>query len=278
MAGNMPRLSVSFADEATDPSLNGHGDASWNVYRNGPASSGMSGTLSEQRAMGGSALNAQGAGYERTLGRHVNERFDEALAMTLAASIGRGGDPSPGGELAGPDGFGARGAHRDATRPSPLGFPSPESALLHPNMSPQGHPQTHQHHVGSSPYGSSPYGSLAETETAGHPPNPFDAFLPRPLLMHIVDLFFDYIYGLTPVIHRPTFMRDLYNKREEQPDQEEWVCLVLSLVCITLSQVPRSFIDLSRRDVKDLIDRCSAAVRQWHARDFAEITLSRRKY
>ncbi|EAL22187.1 hypothetical protein CNBC3250 [Cryptococcus deneoformans B-3501A] len=107
------------------------------------------------------------------------------------------------------------------------------------------------------------------------PRNPLDSVLPRRLLYHIIDLYFDYIYCLIPCLHRPSFIHDLNTKREENPDQEEWVILVLAVVASTLVQLPRSFVDLPRNEVKDLVLRCHNRIKDYLARDFDTITVTR---
>jgi hypothetical protein len=86
--------------------------------------------------------------------------------------------------------------------------------------------------------------------------NPLDMVLPRQLLHQVVNLYFDYVYALIPIIHRPTFMHDLHHNREERPGQEEWTCMTLALVAATLVQVPRSFVSMPRREVKQLAETC----------------------
>ncbi len=104
--------------------------------------------------------------------------------------------------------------------------------------------------------------------------NPLDAILPRPLLHLIVNLFFDYVFALTPCLHKPTFFRDLLNRREEQPDQQEWTALVLSTVASTLVQVPRAYVPLTRREVRELAARCHQECRNWTLHGYKEVTVN----
>lgn len=106
-------------------------------------------------------------------------------------------------------------------------------------------------------------------------PNPLEAIIPRPLLNHIIELYFDYVYCLIPALHKPTFMRNLHNRREEQPGQEEWVALVLAVVEVTLVQMPRSFVALSKQEIKALFTNCSRAVKSYLDRDFSQLTINR---
>ena len=107
--------------------------------------------------------------------------------------------------------------------------------------------------------------------------NPFDAVLARHLLLHIIDLYFDYIYCLIPCLHRPTFMQDLHSHREEDDNQEEWTALVFSVVAATLVQLPRAFVSMPRKKVKALVDRCYGLGREYLNRDFEEVTVTRCK-
>lgn len=104
--------------------------------------------------------------------------------------------------------------------------------------------------------------------------NPLDAIIPRPLLHHIINLFFDYVYPLTPCLHKPTFIQDLARQREMDPGQGEWTALVLTTVMSTLVQVPRAFVPLTRREVKDLAYRCHVAGRNWSIGGYKDFTVN----
>ena len=101
-----------------------------------------------------------------------------------------------------------------------------------------------------------PIEDLTSRSEAASRRNPLDMVLPRQLLHQVVNLYFDYVYALIPIIHRPTFMHDLHHNREERPGQDEWTCMTLALVASTLVQVPRSFVALPRREVKQLAEVC----------------------
>ncbi|KAF8758686.1 GAL4-like Zn(II)2Cys6 (or C6 zinc) binuclear cluster DNA-binding domain [Rhizoctonia solani] len=47
-------------------------------------------------------------------------------------------------------------------------------------------------------------------------PHRLDDVAPRERIMHIIGVFFDLVYPLTPCIHKPSFMADLANRREER--------------------------------------------------------------
>lgn len=104
--------------------------------------------------------------------------------------------------------------------------------------------------------------------------NPLDVIIPRPLLLHIINLFFDYVYPLTPCLHKPTFIQDLARQREMEPGQGEWTALVLTTVMSTLVQVPRAFVPLTRREVKDLAYRCHVAGRNWSIGGYKDFTVN----
>ncbi|KAG8916397.1 hypothetical protein FRC01_003179, partial [Tulasnella sp. 417] len=84
--------------------------------------------------------------------------------------------------------------------------------------------------VPSSPAGTQPYclNNLAPTST----------------ILHILSLFFDFVWPLTPCIHRPSFYADLGEKREERDPL--FFALVCSTIASTLVQVPRSYLPMDR--------------------------------
>jgi hypothetical protein len=111
-----------------------------------------------------------------------------------------------------------------------------------------------------------------------NPNNPFDQVLPRGLLYHIVDLYFDYIYALIPCLHKPSFMASLHDGREERPGEEEWIALVMAVLAGTLVQVPHAFLAIPKEEKKSLVERCYAVVKTFLFKDFTEVTVSRCEY
>ncbi|BEI92936.1 uncharacterized protein CcaverHIS019_0505640 [Cutaneotrichosporon cavernicola] len=105
--------------------------------------------------------------------------------------------------------------------------------------------------------------------------NPIDAVLPRHILYGIIDVYFDYIYCLIPCVHKPSFMRDLDARREEQPDQEEFVALVFAIVETTLMQMPRLIVGMPKEDTLVLFEDANALVKQYLDREFTNLTVTR---
>ncbi|GMK55551.1 hypothetical protein CspeluHIS016_0206070 [Cutaneotrichosporon spelunceum] len=105
--------------------------------------------------------------------------------------------------------------------------------------------------------------------------NPIEAILPRHLLYNIIDVYFDNVYCLIPCVHKPTFMRDLYARREEQPGQEEFVAHVFSIVEATLMQMPGLVVGMSVGDVQVLLEDANRVVQRYLVRDFKELTVTR---
>lgn len=95
-----------------------------------------------------------------------------------------------------------------------------------------------------------------------HPPNAFpplsyyyrphrlEDIAPRDTISLIIALFFDFVYPLTPCIHKPSFMADLHSRREERDPL--FFALVMSTVASTLVQVPRSYLPMERPVVRKL--------------------------
>lgn len=128
----------------------------------------------------------------------------------------------------------------------------------------------------SSPHNSNPSPNYPSYASYPHNPNnPFDAILPRGMLLYIVDLYFDYIYALIPCLHKPSFMASLHDGREERPNEDEWIALVMAVVAGTLVQVPHAFVAIPKEEKKILTQRCYALVKSFLYKDFTEVTVSR---
>ncbi|KZT53824.1 hypothetical protein CALCODRAFT_37146 [Calocera cornea HHB12733] len=86
-----------------------------------------------------------------------------------------------------------------------------------------------------------------------------DDIAPRPQILHILSLFFEFVYPLTPCVHKPSFLADLASRREERDTL--FFALVMSTVASTLVQVPRACLPMSRREVRRLAQSCHEASR-----------------
>ncbi|KAF7291687.1 Fumarate reductase flavoprotein subunit [Mycena chlorophos] len=80
--------------------------------------------------------------------------------------------------------------------------------------------------------------------------NWLDEIAPRDTISLIIALFFDFVYPLTPCVHKPSFMADLHARREERDPL--FFALVMSTVASTLVQVPRSYVPMERPVVRKL--------------------------
>lgn len=222
--------------------------------------SGPGGTLSSQNSYGGSALAPPGQGHPNYMGKNITSVWDETLHRAVAATSSSSSHRPYSPE----DRFGGGYSEREAPRYSAGLSPSHPTSTLTPRGPPN---QRYQ----LSPSFSSP-------QYPHHPSNPtniLDQVLPRGLLLHVVDLYFDYIYALIPAIHRPTFMRDLANHREDREGEEEWTHMVLILVAATLVQVPRAFVPLPRSEVKALAEHCYQLTREFQSKDWQSVSLER---
>ncbi|KIY44778.1 hypothetical protein FISHEDRAFT_77187 [Fistulina hepatica ATCC 64428] len=90
-------------------------------------------------------------------------------------------------------------------------------------------------------------------------PHSLEEVAPRDTISLIIALFFDFVYPLTPCIHKPSFMADLRARREERDPL--FFALVMSLVASTLVQVPRSYLPMERSIVRKLARTCHEASR-----------------
>lgn len=76
---------------------------------------------------------------------------------------------------------------------------------------------------------------------------------------NIIDLFFGYVYPLTPAVHRPSFMADLKARRDKT--DPVFFALVLVVLASTLVQVPRVLVSLDKDEVEQLARRCVRVAR-----------------
>lgn len=82
----------------------------------------------------------------------------------------------------------------------------------------------------------------------------------RDEIIKILELFFAHLHPLNPCIHKPTFMQDLMDRREER--DSDFFALVMSVIASSLVQLPRSYIpSLDQSLVRMLASYCSEASR-----------------
>lgn len=90
-------------------------------------------------------------------------------------------------------------------------------------------------------------------------PTNLDMVVSPAIVDHIVGLFFDFVYPLTPCLHRPTFLADLRARRDKT--DPVFFALSLAVLASTLVQVPRSLVNLDKEEVESLARRCVRAAR-----------------
>ena len=81
-------------------------------------------------------------------------------------------------------------------------------------------------------------------------PRRLDEIAPRETIFLIIALFFDFVYPLTPCVHKQSFMADLHSRREERDPL--FFALVMSTLASTLVQLPRSYLPMDRPVVRKL--------------------------
>ena len=90
-------------------------------------------------------------------------------------------------------------------------------------------------------------------------PHRLEDVAPRDTILLIIALFFDFVYPLTPCVHKPSFMADIHARREERDPL--FFALVMATVASTLVQVPRSYLPMERHAVRKLAQTCHEASR-----------------
>lgn len=104
-----------------------------------------------------------------------------------------------------------------------------------------------------------------------------DNILPRGLLYLIIDHFFDYIYPLNPVVHRPSFLKDVLDHREERSGEEEWIAVVMTVVCVTIIQLPPTFLPVPTEEARRITMTCYRYAKGFEMTDYQKLSLNRRE-
>lgn len=103
-----------------------------------------------------------------------------------------------------------------------------------------------------------------------------DNILPRGLLYLIIDHFFDYIYPLNPIVHRPSFIKDIKDGREQRLGEEEWIAVVMTVISVTILQLPPAFLPISVEEARRIAITCYRYAKGFHTSDFHKLSLNRR--
>ncbi|OCF39525.1 hypothetical protein I317_06684 [Kwoniella heveanensis CBS 569] len=154
--------------------------------------------------------------------------------------------------------------------PPPPSQPGPSSAVMtvhDPVMPPDTsthqtfHPATFQPVMSVPPDSTSPNNevspSIAISEASVPPTTSIESILPRELAMLVIRLYFDHVYCIIPVIHRPSFMADLTAHEEER--RPIFFALLMAMIATTLIHVPKSYFPIPADRVRKLSDKCLKA-------------------
>ena len=90
-------------------------------------------------------------------------------------------------------------------------------------------------------------------------PDNLDGVVAGRVIDHIIGLFFDYVYPLTPCLHRPTFMCNLAARLDKV--DPVFFALTLTVIASTLVQIPRSLVNLEKTEIESLAKRCITVAR-----------------
>ncbi|KIR67769.1 hypothetical protein I314_02186 [Cryptococcus bacillisporus CA1873] len=110
--------------------------------------------------------------------------------------------------------------------------------------------------VDASPYhGVSPSTTLSNVSLPV--PTNIESVLPRHLALHVISLYFEHVYCIIPVIHRPSFEKDL--STHEELRRPMFFALIMSIIAATLIHLPKSYFPIPAHKVRPLSDRCLKA-------------------
>ncbi|KAK8865914.1 hypothetical protein IAR55_001062 [Kwoniella newhampshirensis] len=99
--------------------------------------------------------------------------------------------------------------------------------------------------------------AMALSEASVPPTTSIESILPRDLAMHTIHLYFEHVWSIIPLIHRPSFMADLSAHDEEK--RPIFFALIMAMIATTLIHVPKSYFPIPAESVRRLSDRCLKA-------------------
>lgn len=169
------------------------------------------------------------------------------------------------------------------------------SAHVLPSVDPTfGGPAPHFDAESHSSFNISPIVPFALAPASSSLVHKLDQILPRPILIHAVDTYFQYTYGLVPAVHRPSFMHNIrlhthtdaggssHSYLESMSgatasDPDELPALILAVAAVTLVGLPWAFapLGLDKGGVKRLARRCYDLAKGWAQNEFDQITTTR---
>ncbi|OWZ34540.1 hypothetical protein C347_01924 [Cryptococcus neoformans AD2-60a] len=148
---------------------------------------------------------------------------------------------------------------------STSGAPDTNSHIQQPTV----HPSVDHHEniaeahttVTPSDVNASPYHGVSPSTTLSNVSLPIstniESVLPRHLALHVISLYFEHVYCIIPVIHRPSFEKDL--SAHEELRRPTFFALIMSVIAATLIHLPKSYFPIPAHKVRPLSDRCLKA-------------------
>lgn len=116
-------------------------------------------------------------------------------------------------------------------------------------------------HITPPDVGASPYHGVSPSTTLSNVSLPIstniESVLPRHLALHIISLYFEHVYCIIPVIHYPSFEKDL--SAYEELRRPTFFALIMSIIAATLIHLPKSYFPIPAHKVRSLSDRCLKA-------------------
>jgi hypothetical protein len=145
---------------------------------------------------------------------------------------------------------------------------SPEAQL--PALVPafQGDTQNIPHHTDDSLLWANDDWEFSMANLPDRGASPFDAYIARPLLDTVIDMYFDYVYCLVPFPHPPSFLADYHGRRDLRTDQEEWSAMVLAMASFTISLVPHQILPGDKRSLRAIAVQSVNHARSYLAKPF----------
>lgn len=73
-------------------------------------------------------------------------------------------------------------------------------------------------------------------------------------------------------------MKDVEDHREERLGEEEWIAVVMAVVCVTIIQLPPTFLPITTEEARRIALTCYRYAKGFELTDYQKLSLNRREF